>query len=83
LIGVTKAPIKLIDVVDLGSRRTSKGSKEAFSLTFRASAETSLTQKTFMIEHAKLGMFSLFIVPIVAKDKNNRYYEAVINRLHG
>jgi len=83
LIGVTKVPIKLIDVVDLGSKRTADGKKEAFSLTFRASAETTLPQNTFMIEHAKLGMFSLFIVPIVARDKSNRYYEAVINRLHG
>ena len=83
LIGITKVPIKLIDVVDLGSKRTASGTKEAFSLTFRASAETTLPQNTFMIEHAKLGMFSLLIVPIVARDKNNRYYEAVINRLHG
>jgi hypothetical protein len=83
LIGITKVPIKLIDVVDLGSKRTADGTKEAFSLTFRATAETTLPQNTFMIEHEKLGMFSLFIVPIVARDKSNRYYEAVINRLHG
>ena len=83
LIGVTKVPIKLIDVSDLGSKRTSNGTKEAFSLTFRGSTETTLHQETFMIEHAKLGMFSLFIVPIVAKDKSSRYYEAIINRLHG
>jgi hypothetical protein len=83
LIGATKVAVKLIDILDLGSKRTANGAKEAFSLTFRGSTETTLHQDTFRIEHAKLGTFSLLLVPIVAKDKSSRYYEAVINQLHG
>jgi hypothetical protein len=82
-IGVSKVPINLIDVVDLGSKRTNNGPREAFSLTFHGDHSSPLEQQTYMIEHEKLGMFSLFIVPIVSRDKSARYYEAVINRLHG
>jgi len=81
-IGVSKIPIKLIEVFDLGSKRTAKGPREAFSLTFHSDKALMLPQQTYMIEHDKLGMFSLLIVPIVSKDKSARYYEAVINRLY-
>ena len=81
-IGVSRIPIKLIEVVDLGSKRSAKNPREAFSLTFRGDSASPLQQQTYMIEHDKLGMFSMLIVPIVSKDKSARYYEAVVNRLY-
>ena len=77
-IGVSRIPIKLIEVVDLGS----KGPREVFSLTFHGDSASPLQQQTYMIEHDKLGMFSMLIVPIMSKDKSARYYEAVVNRLY-
>jgi hypothetical protein len=82
LIGVSKVRIRLIEVFDLGSRQTASGKREAFTLTFRGDNGSPLRQDTYRIEHEKLGMFSLLIVPIVSRDKSARYYEAVINRLH-
>jgi hypothetical protein len=81
-IGVSRVPIKLFEVFDLGSKHTANGPREAFSLTFHGDNSLPLRQETYMIDHEKLGMFSLLIVPIVTKDKSCRYYEAVINRLH-
>ena len=81
-LGVSRVPIKLIEVVDLGSKRSANGPREAFSLTFHGDNASPLQQQTYMIEHDKLGMFSMLIVPIVSKDKSARYYEAVINRLY-
>ena len=82
LIGKKKIPVRLINVSNLGQKRTAFGKREAFTLTFRAEPR-GLQQETYTIEHGKLGTFSLLIVPIVSKDKNAQYYEAVINRLHG
>ena len=81
-LGASRVPIRLIEVIDLGSKRSANGPREAFSLTFHGDNASPLRQETYMIEHEKLGMFSLLIVPIVSKDKSARYYEAVINRLH-
>lgn len=81
-IGASRVPIRLIEVFDLGSKRSANGPREAFSLTFHGDKAAPLQQETYMIEHDKLGMFSLLIVPVVSRDKSVRYYEAVINRLH-
>jgi len=82
LIGKSRVPIRLINVLKVGSKQTAEGKKEAFTLTFRADPKPFLKQETYTIEHAKLGTFSMLLVPVVSKDKNARYYEAVINRLH-
>jgi hypothetical protein len=82
-IGVSRVPITLFEVFDLGSKRTANGSREAFSLTFRGDNASPLRQETYRIDHEKLGRFSLLLVPTVSKEKSCRYYEAVINRLHG
>jgi hypothetical protein len=81
-IGASRVPIKLIEVVDLGSKRTTNGAREAFSLTFHGDNASPLRQETYMIDHEKLGRFSLLVVPIVSRDQSRRYYEVVINRLH-
>ncbi len=53
---------------------------ESFALLFRGPAAEQLGQGLYRIEHAALGVFDLFIVP-VAQDQTGRYYQAVFNRL--
>ena len=81
--GSGTVPLKLIDVVNIGSRQTTGSLREAFALVLRGSDETSLEQDTYVIEHRKLGAFSFLMVPIGLRDKSSRYYEININRLHG
>ena len=81
--GSGTVPLKLIDVVNIGSRQTTGSLREAFALVLRGSDETSLEQDTYVIEHQKLGAFSFLMVPIGLRDKSSRYYEININRLHG
>ncbi len=73
---------KLVEVVDLGSRKAGGISREAFSLIFRGDKTSTLKQDTYTIEHEKLGGFSFLVVPIISTDKGFRYYEVVVNRLH-
>jgi hypothetical protein len=54
--------------------------KESFSLLFAGSRDAArLTQDTYTLEHAALGTFSLFLVPI--GEAKNRHHEAIIIRL--
>jgi len=79
--GNRKVPLKLIEVNDLGSKRS--GQREAFALVFSGEHSTQLKQETYLIEHEKLGAFSMLVVPIFARTKSVRYYEINVNRLHG
>ncbi len=54
--------------------------QEQFSIQFRGPGNFILPQKTYSMEHDRIGQFDLFIVPI-GRDKNGSYYEAVFNRL--
>jgi len=53
---------------------------EQFSLFFRGPGDVLLPQRTYEFEHAKLGTFVLFLVPI-KQDENGVYYEAAFSRL--
>ena len=85
LVGEKNAAVsvRLVKVGNLGSRMTKQGAKEAFSLVFTGSNASPLNQKTYRINHKRLGEFHFLVVPIMSGDKSVRYYEAVINRLHG
>ncbi len=52
---------------------------EQFSLIFRGPRECFMPQRTYEVEHAKLGTFLLFVVPI-KQDENGIYYESVFSR---
>jgi hypothetical protein len=81
--GKKKVELELIEVANLGSKRTVLGQREAFALVLRGGNETSLKQGTYAIEHEKLGFFSFLMVPIGLRNEKARYYEININRLHG
>ncbi len=68
-----------LELVSLNDNRTAPG-YESFALVFRGEVNDRLNQGTYRFEHAALGAFDLFIVP-VAQDLTGRYYEAVFNRL--
>ena len=53
---------------------------EKFSLLFRGDAIRPLGQNTYAFEHARIGHFEMFIVPIGREDRGQCYYEAVFNR---
>ncbi len=57
-----------------------EGAVESFSLLFRGDTTSPLSQNTYYFEHARLGRFEMFIVPIGREDRNHCYYEAVFNR---
>jgi hypothetical protein len=72
--------VKLTQVNDVGPVPDQRVTgRECFSLVFTTRAK--LPQDTYMVEHAALGKFALFIVP-VGKGKVDREYEAVINRMN-
>jgi hypothetical protein len=52
------------------------GSRQPFSIVFRGPSQPVLAQMTYRIEHAVLGSFDLFIVPI-GPDEAGMRYEAV------
>ena len=53
---------------------------EGFSLLFSGSRSNRFGQDNFTVDHAKLGRFSMFIVPVGPAGADQRY-EAVFNRL--
>lgn len=81
--GSRQVPLKLIEVIEIGSRKTMGSVREAFALVLRGGHDSPLTQATYSIHHQKLGEFSMLVVPIISQDKSAKYYEININRLHG
>jgi hypothetical protein len=72
--------MKLASVDDRSGNEVIVAPDECFALRFEAPRGTALTQQTFRIEHAALGTFSLFVVPMALTPDAPRYYEAIINR---
>jgi hypothetical protein len=75
--------LKLTKITDLKaiSRNPARiAGKEPFSLLFSASSKsTSLDDGTYVMEHAALGRFSLFLASV--GKPTNRHHEAIIVRL--
>jgi hypothetical protein len=51
-----------------------------FSLIFHTHMEPVLEEDTYVVEHAELGRFPLYITPIELDD-NGHYYEVLVNRM--
>jgi hypothetical protein len=81
--GLGSFDLKLTKITDL--KAISKipariAGKESFSLLFVGPSNAKdLTQDTYIFEHAVLGRFSLFLVPV--GKSTNRHHEAIIVRL--
>ncbi len=66
----------LIEASTLGEGVPADGRRAPFSIVFRGPREPVLPQQTYQVEHAALGSFELFLVPI-GPDQAGMRYEAV------
>ncbi|HEX4263150.1 MAG TPA: hypothetical protein VH597_02325 [Verrucomicrobiae bacterium] len=75
-------PLELISVDELKpTQKVIRPNRyETFSLIFRGSADTTLAQDIYALEHSKLGRLSMLIVPVISRDASRRYYQAIFNR---
>ena len=78
-IQVSALNIQELELIEVSKKRTSDMS-EAFDVVFRGPTEAPFKQDTYMIHHARMGNFPLFVVPI-ANGKKGIFYQAVFNRL--
>ncbi len=67
--------LELIGVSELSR----SGASERFSIVFRGAPDFLLSQRSYRIEHERLGEFDLFLVPI-GREEDGFRYEAVFNR---
>jgi hypothetical protein len=63
-----------------GRHSPAEAGGETFSLIFSGRRSELLGQETYAIEHAHLGRFELFIVPVFTRNPAKIDYAAVINR---
>jgi hypothetical protein len=54
--------------------------QEQFSIIFRGPLDPFLEQRTYRMEHPRMGTFDLFLVPI-RRDEGGFYYEASFARM--
>ena len=73
-----RVSVKLIEAT--ASTPDQSLAQDCFSVIFHGPAERPLEQGTYPMEHAALGRFALFVVP-VGRDEQGYYYQAVFNRL--
>lgn len=55
-----------------------EGSGRPFSIVFRGPGDVLLPQRIYRMEHAEIGAFDIFLVPI-GPDEAGMRYEAVFN----
>jgi hypothetical protein len=79
--------LQLVEVRDPGPAHGAGAGRDAnqeksFLIQFRGPRDRPLEQQMYQFEHAQIGAFPLFIVPM-APDPKVRYYEAIFNRRQG
>jgi hypothetical protein len=77
--GMIRVQLAAIEPADLSTSATDE-SYERFSLLFFGSVSQPLLQNTYIFEHARIGRFEMFIVPVGRPDPDRHFYEAVFNR---
>ena len=73
--GNGQAELHLEDIEALRPE-SSGGTRAPFALHFRAPSGVVVPQRIYTLEHAALGAFELFIVPI-SRDQRGSRYEAI------
>ena len=68
-----------LDLVDVEERENSP-KLEQFSITFRGTATPVCPQQIYRLEHEKLGVMELFLVPL-GPDGAGMLYQSCFNRL--
>ena len=83
--GVKLTEVTLIEVNDLNPpfvKGNGTTSRECFSVVFQGPRSLPLGQDTYTIDHTRLGIFELLVVPGDARYKAGLHYEALINRVY-
>jgi hypothetical protein len=73
--------VELVEALPLPAHAPRGGpprKREPFSLVFRGPRERLLPQRIYKIEHEKLGVLELFLVPI-GPDQEGQRFQAVFN----
>ena len=74
--GTTFRSLELVEARESPTTPGFEGLRTPFSVVFRAPGPEVLPQRTYRLEHAELGAFDLFVVPI-ANGPDGVRYEAV------
>jgi hypothetical protein len=74
----TQAELELAEVKVYTSKHEEQGGMERFSLYFTGPVEPFLPQMSYAFQHAEMGEFEMFLVPLSRKQEGSRY-EAVFN----
>ena len=69
-----------VELLLIEANDKSVASQEMFSLIFQGPSRTFLPQGLYPVEHDRIGVFDLFIVPI-GRDEDQYRYEAIFNRV--
>jgi hypothetical protein len=78
LEGENSLDLELTEVKGYMSKHNEQTGMERFSIYFQGPAEPSLPQKLYPFQHAEMGSFEMFLVPI-AKNDRGFSYESVFN----
>jgi hypothetical protein len=70
--------LELVEVKRYEGGNHDQEAMESFSIFFNGPPNPLLAQQTYSVEHARMGTFDLFIVPI-ARQPDGYHYEAVFN----
>ena len=68
-----------LELIEISKKRVHRGT-ESFDVLFRGSKENQFTQGTYLINHARMGSFPVFVVP-VGNGKNGVFYQAIFSRM--
>jgi hypothetical protein len=80
-VGPEPVEVELIEARELSSRAPRPpelGPRQPFALLFRGPRAAPFGQRTYRVEHDRLGAFDLFLVPVGPDDQGLRY-EAIFN----
>ena len=86
--GQSTVRLRLTEAQGRGGARQSSAvaadpGEHQFSLLLEGRRSAPLDQDTYSLEHAVLGRFSMFIVPVCRPDRDHCFYEAIFNRPPG
>lgn len=70
--------VELVEITEKNTDLT-----ECFSILFRGPRDKFFDQKLYQVNHAQMGEFNLFLVPVLTGKQDAIYYEAIFNRLLG
>jgi hypothetical protein len=68
-----------LELIEVSKKKVHRGT-ESFDVLFRGIKENQFTQGTYLINHARMGSFPVFVVP-VGNGKNGVFYQAVFSRM--